>query len=123
MQNKAPTAEQWHKPDYNYGFKMKVVDEIQNGLISKNFAAKKYLVARSTIEYWCKKLGKPMAKENHSLQKELKRLKDRVEELELIKDIQQDMIAEYSNIVGRETTKKLLPKPLIEELLRKGKLK
>lgn len=123
MKKEGSPAEKWVDPEYNYGFKMKVVEEIQNGLISKNFAAKKYLVTRSAIDYWCKKLGKPMDKENQSLQKELKRLKERIEELESIKDLQQDLIAEYSKMVGREATKNLLPKPLIEELLRKGKLK
>ncbi|MFK7750661.1 MAG: helix-turn-helix domain-containing protein, partial [Kordia sp.] len=35
--------------------KLFVVDQIQNGQISTNFASKKYDVPRTTIAYWIKK--------------------------------------------------------------------
>ena len=39
------------------GFELKlfIIDQIQNGQISTNFAAKKYNVPRSSIDYWIKK--------------------------------------------------------------------
>ena len=43
MTKKASPAEKITIPKFGFAFKLKVVQEIENGLISKNFAAKKYL--------------------------------------------------------------------------------
>jgi ssDNA-specific exonuclease RecJ len=36
--------------EVSFDFKLSVIDEINNGLISVNYAAKKYNISRSTIE-------------------------------------------------------------------------
>jgi len=41
----------------SFEFKSFVIEQINNGQISVNFAAKKYNVSRSTLEYWRKKLS------------------------------------------------------------------
>ncbi len=108
----------------SHSFKIKVVREIENGLISRNYAAKKYLATRSTIDYWCKKLGTDMnQKNNHSTKKEIKKLKEKIDELQLITDIRQDIIDEFIKLVGEEEAKKLYPKQLIDEVRKMGKSK
>jgi transposase len=50
--------EPWRKKTYEkvtLELKIFVVDQIQNGQISTNFASKKYDVPRTTISYWLKK--------------------------------------------------------------------
>ncbi len=52
---------------------------------------------------------------------ELKKLRERIEELEFIKDFQQDMIVEFEKITGEELSKKFLPEPLAQEIQKKKK--
>ena len=52
---------------------------------------------------------------------ELKKLRERIEELEFIKDFQQDMIVEFENVTGQELSKKFLPEHLANEIQRKKK--
>ena len=50
--------EPWRKKSYEKAtleLKLFVVDQIQNGQISTNFASKKYDIPRTTIGYWIKK--------------------------------------------------------------------
>jgi transposase-like protein len=122
MTTKRSPAEKIPFRQYSHSLKVKVVQEIENGLISRNFAAKKYLASRSTIEYWCKKLGTDMnEKSNHSTQKEIKKLKKQVEELKLLTDIRMDIIDALIKEMGEEAAKKLYPKQLIEEVRKMGK--
>ena len=124
MTKKTLPAEPMRFKECSHAFKLKVVQEIENGLISRNFAAKKYLATRSTIEYWCKKLGADMnEKNNHSTRKEIKKLKAKIEELQLITDIRQDIIDEFIKLVGEDAAKNLYPKQLIEEVRRMGRSK
>ena len=124
MTKKTSAAEPIRFKECSHAFKLKVVQEIENGLISKNFAAKKYLATRSTIDYWCKKLGTDMnEKNNHSTRKEIRKLKDKIEELQLIADVRQDIIDEFIRLVGEDASKNLYPKQLIEEVRRMGKSK
>ncbi|MFT5253476.1 MAG: transposase [Flavobacteriales bacterium] len=49
--------EPWRKKTHEkvtLELKLFVVDQIQNGQISTNFASKKYDVPRTTISYWLK---------------------------------------------------------------------
>lgn len=46
---------------------------------------------------------------------QIKKLKEKIEELEFIKDFQQDLIIDFEEIVGKELSKKHLPKDLIKE--------
>lgn len=124
MTKKTSAAEPIRFKECSHAFKLKVVQEVENGLISKNFASKKYLATRSTIDYWCKKLGTDMnEKNNHSTRKEIKKLKAKIEELQLITDIRQDIIDEFIKLVGEDAAKNLYPKQLIEEVRRMGRSK
>ena len=122
MRHKIPPAEKLRFSERTYAFKLKVVQEIENGLISKNFASKKYLATRSTIEYWCKKIGTVMSEPNNqSLQKQLKKLKKENDELKLLTDIRMDIIDALIKEMGEDAAKKLYPKQLIEEVRKMGK--
>ncbi len=106
----------------SFDFKLSVIDEINNGLISLNYASKKYNISRSTIDYWRKKLSNYVSKsKSMSKEQELKKLRERIEELEFIKDFQQDMIAEFEKVTGEELSKKFLPEHLANEIQRKKK--
>ena len=41
----------------SFDFKLSVIDEIHNGLISINHASKIYKISRSSISYWMQKLS------------------------------------------------------------------
>lgn len=99
-----------------------MIDEINNGLISVNYASKKYNISRSTIDYWIKKLSNYASKsKGMSKNDELKKLRERIEELEFIKDFQQDMIVEFKKITGEKLSKKFLPERLAQEIQKKKK--
>ena len=71
----------------SFGFKLAVIDEINNGQISVNHASKKYNISRSTIDYWMLKLSNYASKSKRmSKDQEIKKLRDKVEELEFIKE-------------------------------------
>lgn len=99
-----------------------MIDEINNGLISVNYASKKYNISRSTIDYWIKKLSNYASKsKGMSKNDELKKLRERIEELEFIKDFQQDIIVEFKKITGEKLSKKFLPERLAQEIQKKKK--
>ena len=104
----------------SFGFKIFVIEQINNGQISLNFASKKYNISRSTLEYWRKKLSNYTSKnKSMSLEQELKELRERVEELEFVKDFQQDLIVEFEKVTGRSLSKKFLPEHLSIEIEKK----
>jgi len=106
----------------SFEFKTFVIEQINNGQISLNFASKKYNVSRSTLEYWRKKLSNYTTKNNAmSLEQENKKLRERIEELEFVKDFQQDLIANFEKVTGQELSKKFLPEQLSNEIQRKKK--
>lgn len=108
--------------EVSFEFKLSVIDEINNGLISANYAAEKYNISRSTIAYWIKKLSNYASKSRRmSKEQEIKKLKERIEELEFVKDFQQDMIVEFEKVTGEELSKKFLPEHLAQEIERKKK--
>jgi transposase len=47
---------------------------------------------------------------------EIKKLKERIEELEFVKDFQKDVFADMEFIIGVDLSKKLLPKTLVDEI-------
>jgi transposase len=102
--------------------KLFVVDQITNGQISTNFASKKYDVPRTTISYWIRKYS-TLAQQNNGMSKldEIKKLKERIEELEFVKDFQQDIIADMELITGVNMSKKSLPKIVAKEIALKKK--
>jgi len=56
-----------------------------------------------------------------SKEDQIKKLKERIEDLEGIKEFQQDIIIEFEKVTGEELSKKYLPKRLADEIQRKKK--
>ena len=105
-----------------FDLKLSIIDEIKNGLISVNHASKKYNISRSSINYWMQKLSTfAQNKKGMSTQQELKKLKERIEELEFIKELQQDIIVDFEKVTGEELSKKYLPETLANEIAKKKK--
>jgi len=105
-----------------YQHKLFVIDQIKNGQISINYASKKYDISRSSISYWLKKYSTfEQKKKSMSKQDEIKKLKERIEELVFVKEFQQEIIAEMELITGSNMSKKSLPKPLAKEIEKKKK--
>lgn len=106
----------------SFEFKISVIAEIANGQISANFASKKYNISRSTIAYWQKKLSNYIVeKKFKSKDDEIKALRDRIYDLEGIKEFQQDIIIEFERVTGKELSKKFLPEKLANEIQKKKK--
>lgn len=106
----------------SFEFKIFVIGQINNGQISLNYASKKYGISRSTLDYWRKKLSNYTSKnKSMSLQQENKKLREKLEELEFIKDFQQDLIAEFEKVTGKELSKEFLPEHLAKEIQKKKK--
>jgi len=106
----------------SFEFKTFVIDQINNGQISLNFAAKKYNISRGTLDYWRRKLSSYGSKNNAmSKEQENRRLRERIEELEFVKDFQQDLIVEFEKVTGKELSKKFLPEHLSNEIQRRKK--
>ena len=117
--------EPWRKRTYQkvtLETKILVVDQILKGQISRSNASKKYEVPRTTISYWIR-IYSTLAQQNMGMSKnnEIKRLKEKIEELEFQKDFQQDIIADMELITGVDLSKKSLPKTLAKEIERKKK--
>ena len=53
------------------------------------------------------------------MQYEIKRLKERIEELEFIKEFQQDIIIDLEDVTGVNIAKKSLPETLAKELAKR----
>ena len=116
MSKKVKGAEQIPFRERSHSFKMRIVTEIENGQISRNYASKKYLTTRSTIDYWVKKVGCGMETNENRLQKQLKKLRDENEELRQTLDLKSDIMEALIKEIGEERVKKLYPKQLIEEI-------
>ena len=115
----------WRKKTYQkvgYELKLFIIDQITNGQISINHASKKYNISRSSITYWMRKHSN-FTQNNITMSKndEIKKLKEKIEELEFIKDFQQDIIADLENITGLDLAKKSLPETLAKEIEKKKK--
>ena len=103
-----------------YELKLFIIDQIHNGRISINYAAKKYNISRSSIDYWMKKYSTLEQKKlGMSKKDEIKKLKEKIAELEFVKEFQQDVIADMELITGVDMAKKSLPKTLAKEIEKK----
>ncbi|MCG2612612.1 helix-turn-helix domain-containing protein [Flavobacterium sp. SM15] len=118
-----PRKQPCRKNEYqkiSFDLKLSIIDEINNGQISVNYAAKKYGISRSSIDYWRKKLSNFTSKSKAvSKNHEIKKLRERIEELEFIKDFQQDIIADFEVTTGLDIAKKSLPETLVKEIEKK----
>ena len=117
--------EPWRKRFYQkvtLETKLLVVDQIVNGQISRKAASKKYDVPRTTISYWLR-IYSTLAQQKIGMSKndEIKKLKEKIDELEFVKDFQQDIIADMELITGVDMSKKSLPKTLAKEIEKKKK--
>ena len=121
-----PTKKE-HCPKIEYkkiGFdlKLSIIDQISNGQISLNHASKLHGISRSSITYWMKKLRSfEQNSKTMSKNQELKKLKERIEELEFIKDFQQMIIADFEVSTNLDFAKKSLPETLLKEVEKKKK--
>ena len=120
-----PTNEACRKNSYQkvtFEHKLFVIDQINNGQISANFASKKYNISLATIHYWMKKLSNYSNKKTFvSKDDEIRKLKEKIADLEGIKYFQQDVIIEFEKITGEELSKKLLPESLSEPIQKRKK--
>jgi transposase-like protein len=106
----------------SFDLKLSIIDKISNGQISINHASEVYNISRSSITYWMQKLSSfEQNKKGMSKNDEIKKLKERIEELEFIKDLQQDIIVDFEKITGEEIAKKYLPETLEKEIAKKKK--
>jgi len=106
----------------SFDLKLSIIDQINNGQISANHAAKTYQISRSSIAYWMKKLSTLEQKSKAmSKDQELKKMKERIEELECIKELQQIIIADFETTTGIEMAKKSLPEALAKEIEKRKK--
>ena len=118
-----PKKQPCRKNEYqkiSFDLKLSIIDEINNGQISANYACKKYGISRGTLAYRIKKLSNFESKSKAmSKNDELKKLRQRIEELEFVKDFQQDIIADFEHITGEHLSKKYLPEALAKEIEKK----
>lgn len=120
MKDKIPPCRKTSYKKIGFDLKLLIIDQIQNGQISVNHASEKYQVSRSSIDYWLKKYSTLEQKKlGMSKKDEIKKLKERIEELEFVKDFQQDIIADMELITGVDMSKKSLPKTLADEIEKK----
>src|SRR3989337_2100243 len=118
-QKKSPCRKKEYQK-ISFDLKLSIIDQIKNGQISVNHAAKVHQISRSSITYWMKKLcffeqkNKAMSKNEEN-----KKLKEKIEELEFIKELQQDIIADLEVATGQALSKKCLPETLAKEIEKK----
>ena len=125
LQANTPKSKACPKKEYqkvSFDLKLTIIDRIQNGQISLNHACDVYQISRSSINYWMKKLSTfAQIKKGMSKNDELKKLREKIKELEFIKEFQQDCIVDFERITGEELSKKFLPEALANEIARKKK--
>ena len=106
----------------SFDLKLSIIDQISNGQISLNHASRLHGISRSSITYWMKKLRSfEQNSKTMSKNQELKKLKERIEELEFIKDFQQMIIADFEVSTNLDFAKKSLPEALVKEIEKKKK--
>ena len=116
---KQPCRKTYYKK-VDFDLKLVIIDQIQNGQISVNHPSGKHQVSRSSIDYWLKKYSTLEQKKLGTSKKdEIKRLKEKIEELEFVNDFQQDIIADMELIAGVDMSKKSLPETLEDEIEKK----
>ena len=105
-----------------FDLKLIIIDQIQNGQISINHAAKKYEVSRASIDYWLKKYSTfEQKKKAVSKKDQIKKLQEKIDELEFVKEFQQGYIADLENETGLDLAKKYLPETLAKQIAKKKK--
>lgn len=121
MKKKFPPAEKYKFYRYSYAFKKQVIEEVENGQISMNQAAKKYDISRSTLQKWFTKMGN-LEKRIKGLQgmsprQKLRDMNARIKRLEQEKEILSFAMEMISEEVGTDMLKKYLPES--QEVIRR----
>ncbi len=108
---------------YSHAFKMQVVQEYDNGQISKRGLSIKYQINPSTVDRWLEnysilaKNRRMAEKHSNDPKHENKRLKKRIEELEAMLEIDDLAWEIMEEMIGDPNLrKKYLPKSQIEDL-------
>jgi transposase-like protein len=121
-QNKPTDCRKKQYQKVSFDLKLTIIDKIHNGQISVNHAAAVYNISRSSINYWIQKLSSfTQTQKGMSKKDELKKLRERIEELEFVKDLQQMIIADFEKETGIEFAKKSLPEALVKQIEQKKK--
>ncbi len=108
--------------DYNLGFKLAVVEQVEKGEMTYKQAQRAYgIQGRSTVLVWLRKHGKldwsnpgeiPMSRSKESPAQKIKRLEKQLEDERLRNLILNEMV----DFIEKETGRKLRKKPLSKEL-------
>ena len=97
---------------YSWGLKINIIEEIENGQVSINQAAKKYGVSRTTIQKWMKKYGnldkKLREMGGRSPKQEIAELKKKLRQAELERDILETALEIIEDEYGVDVKKKFL---------------
>lgn len=98
---------------YSWGLKITIIEQIENGQISINQAAKKYGVSRSGIQKWMQRFGnldkKLRAMGGRSPKQEIKELRKKISNLETERDILESAIEIIEDEYGVDVRKKYIP--------------
>ena len=98
---------------YSWGLKISIIEQIENGQISINQAAKKYGVSRSGIQKWMQRFGnldkKLRAMGGRSPKQEIKELRKKISNLETERDILESAIEIIEDEYGVDVRKKCIP--------------
>lgn len=116
-----------NKENYSHAFKHEIIEEIDNGLISRRGASIKYEISLSSVNYWWEKYSK-LAYQKRMAEKfskdpvnENKRLKKRMEELEAELELMDMAVEIIEEETGINLRKKYLPESLRNIKKKKGK--
>jgi len=97
---------------YSWGLKISIIEEIENGQISINQAARKYRVSRTAIQRWMKKYGnldkKLREMGGRSPKQEISELKKKLKQVELERDILETALEIIEDEYGVDVKKKFL---------------
>lgn len=122
MGTKETSSRKRTQRDYNLGFKLSVVDQVEKGELTYKQAQESYgIQGRSTVLVWLRKHGKldwsipselPMTQAKETPAQKIKRLEKQLEDERLRNLILNEMV----DIIEKETGKKLRKKPSSKEL-------
>lgn len=97
---------------YGYGFKVNIVEQIENGQLSMNQAATQYEVSRSSVQEWVRKYGnldkKLKSMGGRSPKQEIAALKKKLKQAELEREILKLAVEIVEDEYGIDVKKKYL---------------
>ena len=125
MRRKEEVVTEINANSYSYAFKKRVIDEIEQGLVSIRQACIKHNLHHQTVHRWIKKYGsfdrKLAAMGGKSAKQEIQVLRKRIKDLELEKEILDMSIDIVSEVYGEDVRKKYLPESLTNGMKAKRK--